>query len=265
MPKTKPKVGLGITTYNRPEYLEQCIEGVKKNLLGEADVIRIYNDGSDKKHKDAYKKIYDNLPKEIKFKHNPVNQGVAKAKNTLVIQLLNDGCDYIFLLEDDIIIDSPKAISEYIRLSELSGIEHFQFAHHGEANVGMLYKSEKGVDCYTAAVGAYCMYTRKCFKLIGLFDEKMFNAMEHVEHSYRMQLVGLTTPYPLLPDLTKSREYMHEIPGSIDGSSIRPRKDWQVNILKALLYWEGKDPNFPLGELLAKIKRQIKEIDGQDE
>lgn len=256
---SKPKIGLGITTYNRPEYLEQSLEGVKKNLLGVVDSIRIYNDGSDKKHKEAYKKIYAGLPKEISFKHSNKNQGVAKAKNSLVIQLLNDGCDYIFLLEDDIIIDSPKAVTEYVRLSKLSGIEHFQFAHHGEANVGMLYKSEKGIDCYTAAVGAYCMYTRNAFKLIGLFDENMFNAMEHVEHSHRMQLVGLTTPYPLLPDLTKSKEYMHEIPGSIDGSSIRPRDDWQYNVLKALLYWKEKSPNFPLDKLLDKIKGQIKE------
>jgi len=253
---SKPKIGLGICSYNRPDYLVQSIKGVETNLLDVVDSVWIYNDGSDKYHKSAYQQLYNKLPKAIRYRHALKNKGVAYAKNWLLRKLISEGCDYIFLLEEDIIIDSPKAVTEYVRLSELSGIEHMMFAHHGQANVGMLYASSKGIDLYTAAVGAWCMYTKNAIEVCGYFDENMFNAMEHIEHTYRIQKAGLCTPYPLYPDLTKSREYMHEIPGSIDNSSIRPRQDWQVNILKALLYWQKKDKDFPLQRMIDKIMEQ---------
>lgn len=252
MPKSK--VGLGICLYNRPDYFEQIIPGIEK-VLPKVDVAWAYNDGSTK----SYKKVYEKKPKKLNIMHNPKNKGVARAKNWLLKKLMDEGCDYMFILEEDIILDSPKAITEYVRLSKLSGIEHFLFAHHGEANVDMLYTSKGGVDCWTACVGAYGMYTRNVIETCGYFDENMFNAFEHIEHSYRIQKAGLTTPYPLYPDLTKSREYMHEIPGSIEKSSIRVRKDWQLNIVKALLYWQKKDKDFPLSKMLEKALKQIEE------
>lgn len=244
----KPKIGVGVCLYNRPDYLEQVLAGIKDNLLPVIDSLWFYNDGSRASYKSVYKQM-----KGMNIHDVPKNRGVAIAKNWLLKKLYEENCDYLFLLEEDIVIDSPKAITEYVRLSQLSGIEHMMFAHHGEANVGMLYKSINGIDLYTASVGAWCMYTRNILDTVGYFDENMKNAFEHVEHTFRIQKAGLCPPYPLYADVTESRSYMHEIPGSIDNSSIRPRKDWQRNIAKALLYWKQKDPDFPLDEMLIKM------------
>lgn len=247
------KIGLGITTYERPTYLKKCLEGVIKHLLPEVDVCYLYNDGS-KDH--TYEQIYRKLPTKIKYCHANKNRGVAHAKNWLLRHMMDDGCDYMFLIEDDIVPQSPKAITEYIRLSDKSGIEHMMFAHHGTANDGMLYLREKGIDLYTACIGAYTFYTRRVIEEVGYMDENFMNAWEHIEHTFRVQKAGLTTPYPTYADLTKSKEYLGEIPDSIEGSSIRPRKDWTLNIVKGLLYWRDKDPDFPYQEKLDSLLKE---------
>lgn len=252
------KVGLGITTYNRPDYLKQCLDGVEKHLLDVVDVCFLYNDGSSKGRKE-YKDIYKSLPGKIKYKHSPVNKGVAAAKNYLLRRMMSEGCDYMFLLEDDIVPQSPKAVTEYIRLSEQSGIEHFLFAHHGTENVGKLYLSEKGVELYTACIGAYCMYTPQVIEHVGYFDESFTNAFEHVEHTFRIARAGFTTPFPTYPDVAHSKEYLREIPGSIEHSSIRERKDWLPNIVQALIYWQQKDKDFPFADKLKSLLNEIEE------
>jgi len=250
------KIGLGITTYERPEYLKQCLEGVIKHLLPEVDVCYLYNDGS---KNTAYELIYRKLPSKINYCYAQKNRGVAHAKNWLLRHMMDDGCDYMFLLEDDIVPQSPKAITEYIRKSDESGIEHMMFAHHGIANVGKLYLREKGVDLYTACIGAYAFYTARVIREVGYFDGNFINAWEHIEHTFRVQKAGLTTPYPTYPDLTDSKKYLKEISNSIEGSSIRPRKDWTLNIVKGLLYWRDKDPDFPYVEKLNSLLAEVEE------
>lgn len=247
------KIGLGITTYNRPDYFARCINSVQAHLFDVADVIFVYNDGS----KEPYKNIYKVLPEKIRIKHNPKNRGVAHAKNYLLRRMIDAGCDYMFLLEDDIIVKSPKAVLEYVRLSELSGIEHFLFAHHGTENIGKLYLDKNGIELYTACIGAYCMYTRNVIEKVGYFDENFVNAFEHVEHTFRVAKSGYTTPFPTYPDLKHSRDYLEEIPGSIDKSSIRPRNDWLQNVVNALVYWQRKSADFPFGDKLDSLLKEM--------
>lgn len=249
------KIGLGVTTYNRPDYLKQCLEGIK-NVKDEVDTIWVYNDASTKR--------YDvDFPDYVQYYKAKKNKGVATAKNWLLKQMIKEGCDYLFLIEDDIIIKSPKAITEYVRLSKLSGIEHFMFAHHGPANKGMLYLRKKGIDLYTACVGAYCMYTKNAIEKAGYFDENFYNAWEHIEHTFRIQKVGLTTPFPTYPDLTESKKYLKEIPRAIKNSSIRHNKDWTMNIVKGLLYWKEIDKQFPFREKLDSLLKEIEEFNGK--
>lgn len=249
------KIGLGITTYERPDYLKQCLEGVIKHLLPEVDVCYIYNDGSKNK---AYKEIYQTLPEKVKYRHNPKNKGVAHAKNWLLKRMLADGCDYLFLVEDDIIAKDPKAITEYVRLSQESGIEHWGFAHHGKANKGKLMLRKRGIDLYRNPIGAWCMYTRKVIEEVGYFDEHFINAWEHVEHSWRIAKAGYTPRWGMsVADLTKSKRYLREIPGSIENSSIKPRTDWMANNINGLIYWKQKSPrDFPLQHILDGLLKE---------
>lgn len=244
------KVGIGITTYNRPDYLKQCLEGVK-NVLPVVDSVWVYNDGSKRKE---YDEVYKEN-EEIKVKHAQKNKGVANAKNWLLKQLIKEGCDYLFLLEDDIILKSPKAVTKYIEKSKASGIEHFMFAHHGEANKGKLVYATRGLELYRNPIGAWCMYTKNVIEEVGYFDEVFINAWEHVEHSWRIARAGYTPSWGMsVVDVINSKQYMEEIPGSIDNSSIKKRRDWMANNINGLIYWQDKNPqDFPLGHILESL------------
>ena len=85
-PATSGAVGIGITTMNRPEYLQKVAKSYKKHLFLSGTPVfwklAVYNDGSDEKHRGAYERAY----KQIRgmggrVLDNPVNSGVAVAKN----------------------------------------------------------------------------------------------------------------------------------------------------------------------------------------
>ena len=76
------KIGLGVTTYNRPDYLKQCLEGIK-NVKDEVDTIWVYNDASTKK--------YDvDFPDYVQYYKAKKNKGVATAKNWLLKQMIKE-------------------------------------------------------------------------------------------------------------------------------------------------------------------------------
>lgn len=244
------KVGVGIATFDRPDYLRQCLEGIK-NLTGAVDSIWVYNDGSNRKdYEDVYKET------KAQIKHAKENKGVAKAKNWLLKKLMDEGCDYIFLLEDDIVIKSPKAVTEYIKMSEVSGIEHFMFAHHGPVGTEKFAGTVNGIDFFSGCVGAWCMYTRRVINTVGYFDENFINAWEHIEHTKRIADAGLTTRWGIFPDVHGSKKWLEEIPGSIDSSSIKPRADWMANTINGLIYWRNKDKRFPLNHILESLLKE---------
>lgn len=226
------KVGVGITTYKRPEYFEKCIKSVLEHLDGVVDEIAVYNDGS--KLKD-YQAIYKKIP-QVTIEHKNKNKGVAAAKNWLIGHLLCEECDYIFLLEDDIVIKDPKAVTEYIN----SGEQHLLFAHHGKANACKPLATKGVVEYYPNCVGAWCMYTKECIEDYGLMDSGFKNAWEHVEHSLRI-LGGMA-----FPDIKGSKEWLEEQENAIESSVIRNSPEWNKFISDGVVHWLETNPEtFP--------------------
>lgn len=233
------KVGLGITTYNRPEYFAQSIVSAIK---ASPDFLVVYNDGSTKAYEEEYEKVKDNC----EIIHEEKNKGVAVAKNTLLKRLLELGCDHIFLMEDDIIIKSPRVFDRYIAAGLKLGLQHLNFAHHGPANQKGYEYTDGVIDYYPHCVGAFSYYTRECLEEVGLMDENFHNAWEHVEHTKRIGDMGYTSPFSAFADVSNSKELLEEIPGSIEYSSIRPSKDWKERMKSGLEYWRSKDPTCPV-------------------
>jgi len=113
------KIGIGVITCDRPDYLKKLVKSLENVSTNNLVII---NDGEKQLDGGKY------------FVHNnkPSRQGVGKAKNC-ALKLLRDN-DYIFLLEDDIIIKDKTVFEKYIEASNLSGIQHFNFAFHGIDN-----------------------------------------------------------------------------------------------------------------------------------
>ena len=253
-------IGVGIITCNRPEFFKKCRESINHKWY---NYIVVVNDGE--------KPLDDARAPVIKTNGG---EGVGKAKNKAIQYLLEKDCDYIILVEDDMLF-KDNLFEQYIKAHKTTGIHHFMFAYHGPANKGMISGGDPiprkiidygdiKISLNTHCVGAVCFYTRKCLEDVGLYDEKYTNAFEHVDHSYNLAKQNYTTPYWWWPDLANSLDYVQEQACSEESSAIRPRKDWQSNIEQSWEYFERKNgfgpvsiPDTDIKEVINKIK-QIK-------
>lgn len=237
----KPNIAIGVTTYNRPEYLRKCLRAINSNAGSLIDAIYVHNDGSDSKFNAEYRRAYTRTPNAI-IQDSPINEGVAKSKNALLKAMLADGADYLFLIEDDILVTSEDTITTYIDAAEKSNFQHLSYALHGPANRGFNPESDDVLSYYPHSVGAFCLYTKTSLQDVGLFDENLINAWEHVELTLRLAQAGYTSGAYRFADVKDADQYLAEIPGSIDKSSIRPRPDWHLNIRVGLAYWRDAKP-----------------------
>jgi len=213
----------------------------------DVDYIVAYDDGSDGVYSIDYDTIRDTNKHDIEFCSGK-NRGCAYSKNFLLKKMMDRGCDHLFLIEDDILVKSPEVFKRYIDSAKKAGFHHLNFAHHGPANEGGYKYTDNNVDYYPNCVGAFSYYTRECIEKVGYLDENFHNAWEHVEHTQRIGDAGYTSPFWAFADCHGSRELLHDIPNSIEKSSIRPNPKWEANIKAGLEYWHKKDPNCPIEE-----------------
>src|SRR5690606_11244947 len=80
------RIGIGITTRNRPEALKTTLENVRKHFPPGARLV-VVDDASEKPVPEA----------DFRF---PRNVGIARAKNKC-LKMLQD-CEHLFLLDDDV-------------------------------------------------------------------------------------------------------------------------------------------------------------------
>lgn len=260
------KIGVGIITCDRPDYLKKLV----KSLEGiSTDNLVIINDGE--KQFDSGEILIHN--------NNPSKQGVGKAKNQ-ALKLLRDN-DYIFLLEDDILIKDKTVFEKYIEASKLSGIQHFNFAFHGVDNykpdgspavrLKLDYSPTVSVCLYPNVYGAFSMYTKKCIEGVGLMDEFYYNALEHVCHTQQIIKAGMHPTFRWFADIADSDKYIEEIDRAHSGSEIRRDQKWIENFHKAADYFvqkHGFDVRNPHATVSSKeetvnIIKQIKKQYGQ--
>lgn len=234
------KIGVGIVTYNRKEMFDKTLKSVVDNR-SDVDEIVIVNDGTP--YTDGFY-----LKAGFSYLQNEKNRGVGYSKNKAMAHLLSRDCDYIFIIEDDILVKSQDVYQKYITASKKTGLQHFLWHGHGPANkyqgksnprIQIDYTDSK-IALYTHCVGAFCMYTRRILNEVGLMDEKFNNAWEHCEHSYRIVKAGGAPAWWWWPDIVDSNDLLGEQACSEDNSVIRPRLDWQSNIKEGMAYFAKK-------------------------
>jgi hypothetical protein len=182
---------------------------------------------------------------------------------------LDKDCDYIFIIEDDMIILDPSIFDNYIEAYKKSGIHHFnygpgspfnrkqdiQFDLHNrhllkqdtEPNPKMIldYKTVK-VSLFEHTVAMFSFFTKEVLERVGLIDEKFYNAWEHVDHTYRIIKAGYHPPFWWFADLHDSHKYLTEAPGAIDNSSIANKTDqWEKNVYGGREIYKRKHGHYP--------------------
>jgi GT2 family glycosyltransferase len=272
------KIGIAIITCDRPKFLEKCLESIPFNYNRSPKVV--VNDGNHKYNLEQIENMYSKklVSTDMKLiqEHGKEYQGVCKSKNKAFKYLLEQDCDYIFIIEDDMVF-TGDVFEEYIRAYKSTGIHHFSFAYHGPANRGnvshgtpqprkVVNYGDVQISLNANCVGAVCFYTRQCLEDVGLFDENFDkNNFEHVDHTYRLAKAGYTTPYWWFADIANSYDYIDEQACSEENSSIRRGDNWQQKIWEsAQLFkdkhgympaWQGCVPDTPLDSVLINLKK----------
>lgn len=254
----KKKVGVGIITCNRPEYLDnllvtlyQCYDSIDELVIvNDGDDIQIHND-------------------KAEYILNETNLGVGKSKNKALKHLLDKECDYIFLIEDDMLILDKDIFNKYIKAHEVSGIHHFNYGpgspfnrkqkirfdlhnrhlldQNSEPKPKMVidYGTEK-ISLFEHTVAMFSFFTRESLETVGLIDEDFYNAWEHVDHTYRIIKANMHPPFWWFADIHDSHKYLKEAPGAINNSSIASKEQsWQKNVMEGREIYLKKHGHYP--------------------
>ena len=272
------KIGVGIITCNRPEYLRNLLNTLPYDRI---DTLVIVNDGKPIDTFDLHKGV---------MLDNPINLGVGKSKNKAMKHLYDAGCDYIFIIEDDMLIKDVTVFNKYIEAYKASGIHHFNYGpgspfnrkqtiqnfdlhnrhlldQHSEPNPKLIIEYSKGVKValYEHTVALLSFFTREVLEKVGYIDEDFYNAWEHVDHTYRIIKAGYHPPFWWFADLYDSHKYITEAPNAINNSSIANNKEqWEKNVYSGREVYKKKhghypnQPPFVTKESVIQTLRQIK-------
>ena len=273
------KIGVGIITCNRPDYLKSLLDSLVpcKETIDELVVV---NDGQ---------------PIEVSlFKGeyilNKTNLGVGKSKNKALKYLLDKNCDYIFLIEDDTLILDKDVFNKYIEASKLSGIQHFNYGpgtpfnrkqveHFDLHNRHELNQDSKPaprlvidyntikIVLYTHVAGMFSFFTKKVLQEVGLIDEQFYNAWDHVDHTYRIIKAGYHPPFWWFADIEDSHKLLGEAKNSIIKSAIaKDTQEWYDAVYKGrevYLQKHGHYPNQPPQTTKEEVLQTLKKIKKQ--
>jgi GT2 family glycosyltransferase len=214
------KLTIVIVSYNVRHYLDQCLDSVKRALMGiESEVFVVDNDSADD--------TMDVLPPKypwVKFIANKENMGFARANNKAIRQSQGQ---YILLLNPD------TTVAEHT----LREVLNFMDAHPQAGGAGVMMHNEDGTcapesrraiptpwisamkmlgftrhyymsylpwdePCRIEVIsGAFCFLRRSALDEVGLLDEDFFMYGEDIDLSYRLIKGGWENwylPFPIV-------------------------------------------------------------------
>jgi glycosyltransferase involved in cell wall biosynthesis len=277
MLESKGRVGVGVITCNRPDYLQNLLmtlEQCKDNI----DNLVVINDGSELQQIDSGVLI-----------NNGTNIGVGRSKNKAMQYLLDKECDYIFIIEDDLLIKDKEVFNEYIKASIETGIQHFNYGPGTPFNrtqdivnydlhnrhllnteskpnpkITIQYSADIKIDLYEHVAGLFSFFTRNILNEVGLNDEQFYNAWEHVDHTHRIINHKGHPPFWWFADIHNSVDYLTIPTDSIDRSATAKDKDkWFQNIREGREIYKSKHgayPNMTPQTLKENVLQSLKEI-----
>jgi GT2 family glycosyltransferase len=270
------KIGICISTCDRPNYLKECL----KSLDNIDAVICICDDG--------HNSMEPITPSSVKYLSTPTpRSGVSKNKNLGFKYLFNQGCDYIFMIEDDCRIIDHAIFDKYIEASHVTGIQHFNFgpgapwnrkqknphlkgdlSRRAEAEqysapaprMVVEYNDDVAICLYEHVIGMFSFFTRKGLEIVGFFDEDYYNAWEHVDHTLRFIDANLTSPFWHFADIRDSELYISAQKDEKANSSLsKNEEEFNKIVSDGISVFKNKHNIVP-GQIKQKSKSDILSI-----
>lgn len=227
------KVGLGITTWKRPELFRRCLASVVSHLSDIVDEVLVVQDGGP-----CY---LPDLPAGWRESDHGQNRGWADSKNECLTYLLDRGCDHLFMIEDDTTVTSPRAVGGYVDAALSSGL-HYLTAHPwGQTTTRMV--EQDGPITYWAYVGSWWTYMSAYgLQTGGGYNSVLGGIMGDIELPQRWSLHGLTSGWGRLPDATGSEEWVRPDCLTIEQSMIANQPGWAERQEYLLRWWAETMP-----------------------
>ncbi|HHT8234816.1 TPA: glycosyltransferase family 2 protein [Enterobacter hormaechei] len=229
------RIGIAITTHNRPDVLNRAIEQHIKHLPAGALVV-VIDDGS---------KPAAVVPDGVQLLRHVTSLGIVASKNASLTALMNAGCEHLFLWDDDAwpiadnwhlpYIESPEPHLAY-QFLDLAGTNKLN-------DLSELYRDDQHV-AYTGQRGVMLYYHRSAIDKVGGFDPVYGRGMyEHSDLALRIHNAGLTTW--AYGDVVGSEKLIHSLDEHEAVERSVPRPDRQALVERNVkIHNERRDAGF---------------------
>jgi hypothetical protein len=188
------RIGIGVTSHNRHEVTRKTLEQIKRRLPAGA-TLAVVDDAS------TIEPLFF-----VNYRFD-TNVGIARAKNKC-LELL-DGCDHIFLFDDDTFPIADDWWKPYVESPEA----HLMYIFEDFADGKQLFDTARVYDdgqhiAYSHARGCMLYFKRRALDAVGGFDPAFGKwGHEHINLSDRINAAGLTT-FPYM-DVAGSNKLIH--------------------------------------------------------
>jgi len=229
------KIGIAITTFNRPETLEKALDNHLKFLPAGAKIF-VIDDGST---------IPVEVPPRVELIRHESSLGIVQSKNASLRALLKAGCEELFLFDDDAwpiakgwekpYINSPEPHLSYQFLDLAINIKLKDLA--------VLYQDDQHI-AYTGQRGVMLYYHHTAIKQVGGFDPVYQRGMyEHSDLALRIYHSGLTSW--AFADVVGSNRLIYSMDEhlSVKRTVLRTDRDSQVR-RNVLIHNKRRDEEF---------------------
>ena len=209
------RMGIAITTHNRPDVLKRAIEQQMKHLPAGALVV-VIDDGS---------KPAAVVPNGVQLLRHETSLGIVASKNASLSALMDAGCEHLFLWDDDAWPIADNWHLPYIESPEPHlAYQFLDLAGRNKLNdMAVQYRDDKHI-AYTGQRGVMLYYHRSAIEKVGGFDPVYGRGMyEHPDLALRIYNAGLSTW--AFADVVGSEKLIHSLDEHEEGTRSIPRPD----------------------------------------
>ncbi len=205
--QTDPLVAILLVLYNEEQHIPQLLDSIKNQTYRKLAVFAIDNNSSDNSVS-----LFESLMPNAFIFRSKINNGYAKGNNLIAEKAVNNGADYLFILNTDMELDK-KCINELVNLAEsntliggiapliLKGknktdiiqsyalVANFKTARTASLNSNLNFSNNKlpeRIEVNTIHGGATFIRT-EVYKKIGLFNEDNFMYGDELDLAYRLK------------------------------------------------------------------------------
>ncbi|WP_408913382.1 glycosyltransferase family 2 protein [Citrobacter freundii] len=229
------RIGIAITTHNRPDVLKRALAQHHQFLPSGALVV-VIDDGS---------KPAAVVPDGVQLLRNETSLGIVASKNRSLEALVDAGCEHLFLWDDDAwpvadnwhlpYIESPEPHLAY-QFLDLAGPRKIN-------DMTVLYQDDKHI-AYTGQRGVMLYYHRSAIEEVGGFDPVYGRGMyEHPDLALRIYNAGLTSW--AFADVAGSEKLIHSMDEYEEGARSIPKPEREALDKKnAVIYGQRRDSEY---------------------